>query len=70
MRLEITLYDKKLEFDNSLFIDEYVQMEYDVFNFQPTKLSFVDLHYILNEKNKFNLELAFQHQKQECIDGR
>ena len=70
MRLEIFEDDKKLDFENSLYFDEYSQKARETEEYKPIPISFSEVHYLLNEKNKYYLELAFQHQLKESIDGR
>ena len=69
MRLEIYKDDTKLDFENSLLVDYFIKLNEKLDEFKPIALDFSDIHYLLNEQNKYLLELSFQHQKQESIDG-
>jgi len=69
MRLEIYKDDTKLDFENSLLVDYYTDLASKTEEYKPIPISFEQLHFLLNEQNKYLLELSFQHQKQESIDG-
>jgi len=69
MRLEIYQDDSKLEFENVLFTSYFEDLGRNVDDINLPRINFSELHYLLNEKNKYYLELSFQHQKKESIDG-
>ena len=69
MRLEIYKDGNKLNFEDSLLVDSFVEQDKLLYEFKPKSIDFQSVHYLLNEQNKYLLELSFQHQKQESIDG-
>ena len=69
MRLEIYKDGNKLNFEDSLLMDYYTILSRLTEEYKPQSIDFQSVHYLLNEQNKYLLELSFQHQKQESIDG-
>ena len=70
MRIEVYKDDVKLDFENSLLIENFVRLDNLLETYETPSIKFDDLHFLLNEKNKYYLELAFQHQLKESIDKR
>ena len=70
MRIEVYKDDVKLDFENSLLIESFVKLNQTLEDYEPNKIDFSDVHFLLNEQNKSMLELAFQHQLKESLDGR
>ena len=65
MRLEIYKDDVRLDFENSLMLDEYIDHYEKLIYFEQPKINFSSLHNMLKENDKMYLELAFQDTLKE-----
>ena len=69
MRIKIYKNEEELNFEDSLLIEEFINNEKLINDFEPIEIDFKDLDYLLKEQNKYYLELAFIHTKTELRNG-
>ena len=67
MSMNIYFGEWKIDFNNSLYADQYVKNQMVIDTYETPKIEFSALHNLLNEKNKYYLELAFQAELKESI---
>lgn len=65
MRIKIYKNEEELDFVNSLLIEEFINNEQLINEFEPIPIDFSDIHYLLNEPNKMMLDKSFQDELKE-----
>ena len=68
MRLKIYKNEEELNFEDSLLIDPFINEKLDN-KLNLIEIDFKQLDYLLKEQNKYYLELAFIHTKNDLRNG-
>lgn len=67
MRLEVYKNDQKMDFENSLFIDEKSKLMLSVINFVDMEINFDKLNELLKQTNNLMSGLSFDDELKESI---